>query len=42
MQKLFARRLFTLESGGEKVTGAGLRKGFIAENLSLDTPRPLP
>jgi large subunit ribosomal protein L34 len=32
--------LFTVETQGEKVTGPGLRRGKITENLSLDTPGP--
>ena len=39
-QKLFARRLFTRETQGEKVTGLGLRRDVFTENLSLDTPCP--
>lgn len=32
------RRLFTLETWGEKVTARGLRPSEIGQNLSLDTP----
>jgi hypothetical protein len=37
-QKLFARTLFTVETGKEFVIGPSLRRDFFTGNLSLDTP----